>query len=189
MRWGLLAPVGVVVAAIATTWWWSSGGSSLERQRSLLSTAGPTATAEQRALLLECAANRDARLLPEIARGWERTFAAEGFQQREFRPNSPAPQFHAVFNALGPAAAERLVAWSTETGRFVPCLLAAGVALGGESSAEVGSGPMGRGAQVQAWRFAIGRTQLPVPTTLEGDRRGQLQVQRQWEAAVAAARR
>lgn len=187
MRWSMFAPVVVVAAAVAGMLWWTGGGSTIERQRSLLATAGPTATAEQRALLQQIAASKDPTLLPEVTRGWERTFAKEGFQQRDFRPNSPAPEFHAVFIALGPAAAEQLVAWSKEKGRFVPCLLAAGVALGGESSAEVGSGPMSGGAQVRAWRFAVRGKQLPVPTTIDADWYGQLEVHRQWEDAVAVA--
>lgn len=188
MRWSVAAAGAVVVAAIVAVFAFTGGPTPLERSRALLASTNPADTAAVRAELARIAQAREFRLLPEVTQLWERTFAAEGFQQRDFRPGSLAPEIHAVFQALGPAAASELVAWAESEPRFIPCLLAAGVALGGESSAVLGRGQQIAGVQVRAWRFNIGGRLLEVPTYMEGDWYGRLEVQRAWRDAVTVAR-
>jgi len=142
----------------------------------------------QRAELQRIAAAGELQLLPEVTRLWERTFAVEGFQQREFRPGSLAPELHAIFKLAGPDGAETLVAWAEEEARFVPCLLAAGVALGGTSAAEVGRGAQIGKVQIRRWWFTVPGHRLEVPTYMEGDWYGRIEVRRAWSGAVAAAK-
>ncbi|MHC5019434.1 MAG: hypothetical protein ACYTGX_04865 [Planctomycetota bacterium] len=188
MRWSVVAAAAVVASAIGGVIVFTGGPTPLERSRAILASTNPADAAAVRAELTRIAQARETQLLPEVTQVWERTFAAEGFQQRDFRPGSLAPQIHAVFQALGPAAASELVAWAESEPRFIPCLLAAGVALGGESSAVLGRGQVIRGVQVRAWRFTVDGRPLEVPTYMEGDWYGRLEVLRAWRDAVVVAR-
>jgi len=150
-----------VVAAVGLVWLvaWLTGPDQAQQWRRDL-TRGSTEA--RRTALRGVAAARDERLLPEVAHLWAGTMRAEGFLRTKYKPGSLQPDIHAVFEAFGRPGAEQLIELADEPGRFVPYLVAAGVALGGAHSAEVGSGA--GAAAIRAYRFQIGSTLARIPT-------------------------
>jgi len=142
-------------------------------------------TEEQRAAVRRVTTERDLTLLPDVARCWERVFPVEGFQRQHFPAGSLQPQLHECFETLGVPAAEQLVAWANESpARFVPCLVAAGVALRGQHGAEIGPGRTIGNVQIRAYHFMWGATKLEIPTYLDADGYGRIERLREWQALV-----
>jgi len=168
-------------------WWWLGADTGPQRRwRETLRTGAPD---QQRATLRAIAAARDGSLLPDVTRVWERVYQAENFQRTHVRPGSLQPELHAVFETLGPAAAEQLVEWAAQTPtRFTPCLIAAGVALGGQHSAEVGAAPTVGGIRVRTYFFTVGTHRLEIPTYMDSDWYGQLEKIREWRAYLSTLR-
>lgn len=181
-------PLGLVVVVALLAWTLLAG--DRDPRAALRQALRAGAVEEQRTALRQVTTSRDLPLLPDVARCWERVFSVEGFQRQHFPQGSLQPQIHECFEALGVPAAEQLVGWAEEAPlRFVPCLVAAGVALRGAHGAEVGPGRQIGGVQVRAYHFRWDSTTLTVPTIYDADWYGRIEETRKWRAFVDQRRR
>lgn len=181
-------PLGLVALAAALAWWFLGG--DRDPRGPLRRALREGTTEDQRDAVRRVTVARDLTLLPEVTRCWERVFAVEGFQRQHFPAGSLQPQLHECFETLGLPAAEQLVAWAGESSaRFVPCLVAAGVALRGQHGAEVGPGRTIGGVQVRAYHFMWGATKLEIHTIYDDDWYGRTEDLRTWQAFLDQRRR